>query len=143
MKNTLIIIFVFILSVLGFTQKPCEDRIDSVKVVTLNEAKLMSELINKYPTTEYNATIDYVSVEISTSSNGKHQTAIGTSDELTTEQKNILKTADIGSRIKIKIKFKYKDPKNDNLGSGRKIKEMEYQVKASTLAPSGLPPCGC
>ncbi len=143
MKNIFIIIFVFLLSFLSFAQKPCEDRIDSVKIVTLNEAKLMSELIPKYPTTEYNEMIDYVSVEISITSNGKQIISESRKDELTTEQKNLLKTADIGSRIKISIKFKYKDPKNDNLGSGRKIKEMEFQVKASTLALTGLPPCGC
>ncbi|MDP3557106.1 MAG: hypothetical protein Q8T03_07005 [Bacteroidota bacterium] len=143
MKKITYLLLFFLLSISGFAQKPCDDRSDSVKKIVLNDAKLISELIANFPANEYNKMIDYVSVEIKCTSNGKEITAEGLSDTLNLEQKNILKTADIGSRIKIKIKFKYKDSKNDDYGSSRKIKEMKYEVKASTLAPSGLPPCNC
>ena len=145
MKNISSVILLLLLSVSGFAQEPCEDMsVDSVKKATLHEAKLMNELMPAYPQEYYNTIIDYVSVEILTTCSGKPLTAVGTNEVLTTEQKNNLKMADIGSKIYIKIKFKYKDPKNDNMGSGRKIKEMEFKVKASTTGKNGLQPCkGC
>ena len=66
MKKTLNIITALLLTISGFAQKPCEDRIDSVKITTLRKAQLMSELIKEYPRAEYNEMITYVSVEIST-----------------------------------------------------------------------------
>ena len=142
-KNIFIILFLH-LSLLNVAQKqPCEDLSDSVKKVTLNNAKLMSELIANYPLEYYNTIINYVSIEISGTCSGKKVTAISNTETLTIEQKNILAKVDTGSKIFIKIKFTYKDSKNDDLGSDRKIKEMDYKVKASTLPSTGLPPCGC
>ena len=85
----------------------------------------MSELIPNYPANDYSEIIDYVSVAIFATGKGKPMDAEGKGDELTAEQKTILKTADIGSRIKIKIK------------------EMEYEVKASTIVSSGIQACDC
>jgi hypothetical protein len=94
----------------------------------LCSAKLMSDVIRDYPKEYYNSLIDYVSIEISSEVNGKKMTGSGTTDTLNAEQKNILDNADISSAVHIKIHFQYKDPANDGMGSGRKIKEMDYVV---------------
>jgi TonB family protein len=62
----------------------------------------------------YNTIIDFVSVEISTTSGNKTFTSHSTSDKLTAEQKSILNSADLGSEIKMKIRFKYKIAKDYN-----------------------------
>ncbi|MES2140188.1 MAG: hypothetical protein V4511_10825 [Bacteroidota bacterium] len=65
--------------------------------------------------------IDYISVEILATCNGKVQMFESTSEKLSAEQKNILNTADLSSNIRIKIMFKYKNQINDNINSGDKI----------------------
>jgi hypothetical protein len=92
----------------------------------LCSAKLMSDVIKDYPKDYYNSLIDYVSIEISSKVNGKEVSAGGTTDTLNAAQKNILDNADFNSAVCIKILFQYKDPANDGMGSGRKIKEMVY-----------------
>ncbi|MDP1746596.1 MAG: energy transducer TonB [Bacteroidota bacterium] len=72
--------------------------------------------------------IDYISVEILATCNGKVLMFESTSDKLTTEQKNILNAADLSSNIRIKIMFKYKNQVNDNLNSGDKIIEGQLTV---------------
>jgi hypothetical protein len=72
--------------------------------------------------------IDFVSAEISATCNGEALTAQGMGDILTSEQKNILNTADLGTDIHIKFNFSYKDPANDKYASTDKIKEGQYTV---------------
>lgn len=62
-----------------------------------------------------------VFTEISVSINGKTAVAKSSSDKLTTSQKNILNTADLGANINVTIKYKYKDQTNDIWGSRNKI----------------------
>lgn len=143
MKAPAIFLFCIVTSSGIVAQQPCEDRIDSIPAATLQNASQVSDLIRDYPKEEYAKLIDYVSIEISTVHFGKTIIATANTEALTAEQQTHLKTADIGSRVGIKIKFQYKDPANNDLGSGRTIKEMFYIYKASTLPPSGLPPCGC
>ncbi|MES2689437.1 MAG: energy transducer TonB [Bacteroidota bacterium] len=69
----------------------------------------------------YQTVIQYVSVEISAICNGINRIAQSTNDKLSPEQKNILKTADLGTDISIKIKFKYKYPANNTAESSRII----------------------
>lgn len=78
-----------------------------IKKVKLNGAKLLSDLISGYPT---NWISNYVSVEILATCAGKSMKAISANDVLTTEQKNILKTADLGTEIIINAKYKIKNP---------------------------------
>ena len=139
----LLLVFLFFTTCLGYAQKPCEDRIDSIPYQVMQNATLFSELIKNYPVAEYNELIDYVSIEISSIHNGTLVISETKAEQLSKEQQDIIKSADIGSRITIRIKFQYKDPANNDLGSGRTIKEMLYTYKASTLPLSGLPPCGC
>lgn len=81
-----------------------------------------------FPQVNFGKFIDYVSVEISATCSGKFFTSQSTGELLTTEQKNILNTADLGTNILVKIKFSYKNPVNDNPGNAGKIKEGDYAV---------------
>ncbi len=86
-----------------------------------------------YPQENYNYIIDYLAVEISAAARGKVQTAQSTSDKLSTEQKNILTSADLGTDISIKIKFRYKKQACDKSGSENKIVEGKLTV---TVVPA-------
>ena len=77
---------------------------------------------------DYSKIINYVSVEMITIIDGKIVISQSTSDKLTTEQKNSLNTADLGTDIKIKIKFNYKNQINDNLGNNNRIIEGESTI---------------
>ena len=86
------------------------------------------QVYSVFPQESFTKFIDFVSVEISATCDGKAFIAKSTGDVLTAEQKNILNTADLGTDIHIKIKFNYKNPANDNLTTAGKIKEGEYTV---------------
>src|SRR6186997_3409548 len=58
----------------------------------MNKAKLVSDFVDGYPT---NWIDEYVSVEIVATNNGKQMSAVSPNDNLTEEQKNILKSADL------------------------------------------------
>ena len=79
-----------------------------------------------YPQENYTYLFNYVSIEISTTSDGKVLTSESTSETLTAEQKNLLNSADIGAGIHIKIKFKFKNEVNNKLENAGKIYEGEY-----------------
>ena len=85
-----------------------------------------------YPQENYQQILDVVGVEISATSNGKTLSAQNTSDKLTSEQKNILTTADLGTDIRIKIQFNYKNQSDDSFGSRSGIKEG---VSTVTVVP--------
>lgn len=134
MKNKLIKTLILLLFVSGFTLAQNNDMqlsIESVKKEKLKAAKTVGDIIPNYPTTEYSKSIDYVSVNILGTSNGKHVSAKSTSDVLTPEQQQILSMADIDSNIGIEIQFTYKDPKNNDLGGNSKVKQMSNLVKVS------------
>ena len=101
----------------------------SIKQEKIETAKVISDIIPNYPM-QWNEIMNYVSIEITAKNEDKIITRTSTSYTLNTEQKAILNSADLGSDIEIKIKFMYKDPSNDNIGSNRKIKEMEFLVTA-------------
>jgi TonB family protein len=81
-----------------------------VKKEKLNEAKLLSDFIPGYPV---NWISNYTSVEILANSDGNKMKSVGSNDILNTEQKNILRTADLGTEIIINVKDKYKNPVTD------------------------------
>jgi TonB family protein len=81
----------------------------------------------------YEQVIDYVSIEILTTSNGKTLAAQSSTDALTNEQKNILNSADLGSDICIKIKFNYKKWVYKNISAADTLKEAFYSV---TVVPA-------
>lgn len=81
-----------------------------------------------YPQQNYNYMIGYVSIEISATCNGKVLTSQSKSDTLTTKQKNILNTVDLGTDISVKIKFNFKNQTENSLESAGNTKEGEYIV---------------
>jgi TonB family protein len=95
-----------------------------IKKEKLAEAKEMTDLIPNYPKNYFGNMVNYVSVEISGTCDGKVLNSISKNEVLTTEQKNILNTADFGTDLTLKIKFSYKDSANDVYGTGGRIKEL-------------------
>jgi TonB family protein len=83
-----------------------------VKKETLNDAKYLYDFITGYPV---NWIANYISVEISATSNGKAMKAMSTNDALSTVQKNILATADLGTEIVTNVKYKYKNSATDDM----------------------------
>lgn len=75
---------------------------------------------------DYNKLVDYVFVEISAICNGKTLTSQSAGGTLTADQKNILRTADLDTDLRIKIQFRYKDQAGDP--SDSKIIEGEAAV---------------
>ena len=73
----------------------------------LNNAKLVSEIIPGYP---LNWISSYVAVEILVTTNKQIVKAVGINEELTAEQKTILRKADPGTEVVVNVKYKYKEP---------------------------------
>lgn len=132
MKNILPTLLLLIGLTKGFSQNPFKEfpgrMFPLVKKEKINEAKLMSDIIPDYPKEYYSKILNYVSVDITTISDGKMITSKSKSDVLTDEQKNSLVNADLGRDVIIEIKFQYKDPSDDVRGGGGKIKSMNISV---------------
>jgi TonB family protein len=97
-----------------------------------NYGSFLTYPLDKY-IQNYEQVIDYVSIEVLTTSNGKTLAARSSTDELTNEQKNILNSADLGSDIRIKIKFNYKKWVYKNIHSTDTLKEALYLI---TVVPA-------
>lgn len=82
---------------------PFHIRAHRASSTELSMANKMSNLIDEYPTSWVS---NYVSTEVSVVSNGKAKTAIGVNETLTKEQKELLKMADINSKVTININYK-------------------------------------
>lgn len=74
----------------------------AVTKTTLEKAQTLNDLIEGFPGSWI---ADYVSVSISTINNEKEIKTPGADNNLTTEQKNNLKTADINTDVDINIKY--------------------------------------
>ena len=83
----------------------------SVNKEKLNEANLLRDFIDGYPV---NWISDYVSVEISSTCDGKAMKAVSLNETLTADQKNVLKKVDLGVEISARIKYKYKNSVTDD-----------------------------
>jgi len=75
----------------------------SVTKEKLSEAKLLSDIIPNYPV---NWIKDYVSVEITATSNGKSMTALNSNEVLSVQQKYLLNSVDLGTGITVKVNYK-------------------------------------
>lgn len=86
-----------------------------------------------YPQDDYKQILDVVYLKIAAVCNGKTVAAVSTSDKLSTEQKDILNTADLSTDIHVTIRYKYKDQTKDSYGSRNKIVEGSTAV---TIVPA-------
>jgi hypothetical protein len=130
MKKNLLTLFLFSLLQPVFSQVYNYERRDPrLAIVTsekIGKSLMISDFLPDYPHDYFSKLIDYVSVDIICTVQGKTITAANSSDLLTEEQKMNLSRADLGSDVSIRIKFSYKDPEDDMRGSNNKIKEMDY-----------------
>lgn len=128
MKNRIITSLLFLLSVSGFAQDlsylsetgSAQDLnfevrgtyTNTVKREKLNAAKTMLDINPGYATSWIT---DYISAEIIATSSGKVMRAISANGFLTSEQKNILNAADMGTDITIEVKYRYKNSVTGNM----------------------------
>lgn len=95
--------------------------------------RLMQRRIEEYPQPQnyeysqekYKQILDIIGTNISITSVGKTVTAENAGDNLSEEQKTLLKQAANGSEIHVKIKFVYKDQQADRWGDRNRILEGE------------------
>jgi TonB family protein len=73
---------------------------------TLEKANTLSDFIAEYPG---NWVSDYISVEIATTTSGRTVKAVSANGLLTTEQKNILISADHGTNIAVNVNYRTKN----------------------------------
>jgi TonB family protein len=109
---------------------PARERHQMDLLVNMSDS---SQAYSVFPQESFAKFIDFVSVEISAISDGKTLTAQSKGDLLTSEQKNILNAADMGTDIHMKITYSYKNPANDKYATSAKIKEGYYTV---TVVPA-------
>jgi TonB family protein len=129
MKNTLITLLASLFFLTGF----CQDRKYEVHAneprpltkETISKAKTLGDLIPGYPDHWISS---YVSVDISTSYDGKVRKAMSPTDVLTAEQKNILDAVELGTVIVVDVNYKY-----DNLSTNKTEKNDIHVVM--TLVP--------
>jgi len=84
-----------------------------VKTEQLNEARFLHDFIPGYPV---NWVTDYVSVEIVATCDGKTMKAASLNEVLSTEQKNILRKADLATDIVINVRYRYPNPVTSEIG---------------------------
>lgn len=85
-----------------------------------------------YTRENFNKILDIVSVEIITSNSGQILSAVSAGDLFTEEQKIKMKSADLGTDLKLKINFKYRNEPTDKFGIGNKIIQCEGLI---TIVP--------
>ena len=78
----------------------------SVTKAKLQKSKLLSDFIEGYPVNWISA---YISVEISSESDGAKTSLLSKSDVLNDVQRNMLATADVDTRIVVKVKYNTKN----------------------------------
>lgn len=111
MKNSLILSTALLLCIPGFSQDIHYEvhgaYARAIKQETLHAPKRISDLIEGYPA---NWIDSYASVEISASCHGKERKANSANDSLSAEQQQILKAADLASKIVISVNYSYQVP---------------------------------
>jgi TonB family protein len=138
MKRPIITPLLFLIFITGFSQDLDYEvhgkYTHPVKKEILNKAELMGDIIPYYPAQWI---LGYVSVEILATCDGIARMASGTSDALSTDQKNILNTADMGSDIVINIKYKYENSVTGNIDIGRSNYSATLIPETEAAYPGG------
>jgi TonB family protein len=129
MKNIIFTLLSFLYFISGYSQDLTYDvhgmYSNPVRKEILNDAKTMIDINPGYPTSWVS---DYISAEISATCNGKVVNAKSPNDNLSTAQKNILASADLGTNIDFDIMYNYKNSVTD-------INEMHGMHFSYTVIP--------
>lgn len=128
-KQILIFIISLIISGVGISQEPaCEVNkvYPSISLTkqALEEAETLGDL-NKYYKSSWIR--EYISVEVQTSHDGKVKSSLSKEEQLSPEQKESMKMADVGTEVSVKVLYM---PEN-NL-KHNEVKEMDF---AFTIDP--------
>lgn len=111
MKNSLILIATLLICISGVSQNLNYEihgtYARAIRQEVLHTPKRIADLIEGYPV---NWIDSYASVEISASCQGKERKATSANDSLSSEQQQILKTADLASKIIILVNYNYQVP---------------------------------
>lgn len=123
MKNlTMTACFCF-LTITFFTQgvffELTGDYMRPIRKTALDAANQLGDLTEGYPS---NWLDEYVSVEVSGYSNGKFLASTGSNEILNMDQKNILKSADMGSNVSVDVKYKTLNSVTGNID----LRNMSY-----------------
>lgn len=87
----------------------------------------------------YNRVIDYLSVNITSSHEGKTLSAESSNDQLSAAQKQVLAMADVNSDITIKVKFRYKDRRKSDSDPYDKVMEGTLAVTVVPATEAAFP----
>jgi len=112
-----------------YFQLPHDDRFQfdvQLKATDSPQGYFINTPENSNPKKDHEKIINYVSIEIFATCEGKTLRSQSANKTISTEQKNILNSTDLGTDIRIKIKFKFKYPLYDKVDTG--VKEGEYSV---------------
>lgn len=110
-KNILISAIFFLVSLVSFSQNLIYNvhgaYTRAINKEKLNLAKNVADIISDYP---INWIEDYVSVEVSSTNNGKTVKAVSKNDVLSKEQIDILQTADFATDVVIDVNYLCTNP---------------------------------
>lgn len=115
---------------LGFYVEPRYNI--TVNKEILNSANDVSDIIADYPS---NWISEYVSVVIKVTSNGEILEATSTNEKLISEQKRILKSANLGSEISVQVNYKNNDSEASLNNNNPKINETKTITLKMTVTP--------
>lgn len=108
MKNIILSLFLIHIVVIGFSQDELSYEVNvnfpalSISKNQLKEANSLIDLNKHYKPSWVR---EYISVQISTSYQGKIQNAVSTDDMLSQEQKDLMDEADEGSEIMVNVQY--------------------------------------
>lgn len=88
---------------------------------------------------DFDRIVVYQSVTLSAIQNGKSVKATGSSPKLTSQQMQLLKSADVGTEIQVSIRFKYKNDAVKDFGDANGVREGEFKVKVVPHTESAFP----
>jgi TonB family protein len=107
----------------------------SASPTTLKNAKSIADVIAYYLGSWV---VSYDSVVVVTTSNGRQQKAIGKSENLTEEQKEILATADMFSNVFFFIKHKSKNSVTSELENGEMLVKLMVRPETEAVFNGGM-----
>src|SRR4051812_29805099 len=143
MKNCILTLLLSVPALTGFAQNT-DGSVPGIKQEMLSKYSNVQELIPvayRY-LTNWSKTINYESVQIVASNNGKQLTLENRGGQFTKEQKQLLNNADVGSEIIFYIKYSHLTASGDKSGGPARTYDIDLKIKAlpavSATCPGGI-----